>query len=62
MGGFANHPGTVLVDGPDEAIRLQAREAIREAGRFKFILGADCTLPTGVHYSNIRAAVEAARE
>ena len=62
MGGFANHPGTVLVDGPAEAIRLQARKAIQEAGHLKFILGADCTLPTGVCYGNIHTAVEAARE
>ena len=33
-----------------------------EAGRVGFILGADCTLPTGIDYSLIRAAVEAARE
>ena len=62
MGGFANHPGTVLVDGPAEAIRLQARKAIQEAGHLKFILGADCTLPTGVCYGNIHTAVEAARD
>lgn len=62
MGGFANHPGTVLVDGPAEGIREQARRAMDEAGCAGFVLGADCTLPTGIDYSHIRAAVQAARE
>lgn len=62
MGGFANHAGTVLADGPAEAVKAQARQAMAEAGRVGFILGADCTLPTGIDYSLIRAAVEAARE
>lgn len=61
MGGFANHPGTVLVDGPEEAIRAEAASIIASAGRQGFILGADCTLPTGISYRHIRAAVETGR-
>ncbi len=61
MGGLGNHPGDVLVDGPADAIRQQVQQAIQQAGRTGFILGADCTLPTGTRYENIRTAVEAAR-
>lgn len=61
MGGFPNRPGTVLVDGPEDAVRAHAMQVIETFGRHKFILGADCTLPTDISCSHIRAAAQAAR-
>lgn len=61
LGGFANHPGSVLIDGPKDKIREEAQRIIESAGRKGFILGADCTVPNTVPYSNLRAAVEAGR-
>lgn len=61
MGGVPNRPGTVLVDGSEDAIRAHTAEVIETFGRHKFILGADCTLPTEISYAHIRAAAQAAR-
>lgn len=60
MGGLANRSGP-LVEGPVEDLREAATEVIGRFGRRKFILGADCTLPTEIPYARIKAAVEAAR-
>ena len=61
MGGLANRSG-VLVEGTEEEIRREVKKVVEEFGREKFILGADCTLPTDISYQRIRAAVEAAKE
>ena len=61
MGGLPNRHG-VLVDGPAEAVKEETRKAIREFGRTRFILGADCTLATEQDMDLLKAAVEAARE
>ena len=61
MGGLANRSG-VLVEGTEEEIRQAVRKVVDGFGRTGFILGADCTLPTGIPVWRIRAAVEAARE
>ncbi|MDL2229403.1 uroporphyrinogen III decarboxylase [Treponema sp. OttesenSCG-928-L16] len=60
MGGFANRSG-VLVEGTRDEIAAETRKIILENGPDKFILGADCTLPTAIPYQNIRYAVMAAR-
>ena len=59
LGGLANRSG-VLVEGTPEDITRAARAIIRDFGEEKFILGADCTLPTEIPYENITAAVQAA--
>ena len=61
MGGLPNRHG-VLVDGPAEAVKEETRKVIREFGRTRFILGADCTLATEQDMDLLKAAVEAARE
>lgn len=60
LGGLDDRSG-VLVSGTDEEIQQEVRSILEQAGKHKFILGADCTLPTEVAYSRIVAAVEAAK-
>ncbi|WP_281725776.1 uroporphyrinogen decarboxylase family protein [Lachnoclostridium phocaeense] len=61
MGGLANRKG-VLVEGSIDDIKNCVKKLIRRFGRERFILGADCTLPTDISYQRIAAAIEAARE
>ena len=49
----------VIVDGPPEEIEARVHEVLAEFGTKHLILGADCTLPTGIEIEHIRAAVEA---
>jgi uroporphyrinogen decarboxylase len=49
----------VMVDGSEEEIQAEVKKVIKDFGTEGFILGADCTLPTDIDVSNIRAAVEA---
>lgn len=58
MGGLSNRVGP-LVEGPVEAIAGEVQNVVEEAGRTRFILGTDCTLPTGTPYTHMRAAVDA---
>jgi len=49
----------LLATGPEAQVREAARQALREApGRF--ILGADCTVPGGTPWENLRAAIDEA--
>lgn len=59
MGGLANRSG-VLVDAPEEELVRAVRALIGRFGTHKFILGADCTLPTEIPYKRIMAAIHAA--
>ncbi len=61
LGGLDDRAG-VLVSGTEEEIRREVHRIIDEMGTTKFLLGADCTLPTEIEFSRIRAAVQAARE
>lgn len=61
MGGLANRSGA-MVDGTEEELCAAAKKVIQDYGKTKFILGADCTLPTEIEYSRINAVVQAARE
>lgn len=61
MGGLKNRSG-VLVDGSVDEIRNEVRRVIKDNGRQRFILGADCTLSAGQDPARVRAAVQAARE
>lgn len=59
LGGLANRSG-VLVEGSIEALQEAVRRMIQEFGSKKFLLGADCTLPSDIPYERIAAAVRAA--
>lgn len=60
MGGLANRSG-VMVDGTIDELRDEVKRLTARYGKRRFILGADCTLPTEIPYERIRAAAEAAR-
>lgn len=49
----------LIVDGPHQAIQAAVREIIADFGSTGLMIGADCTVPTDIEVSNIRAAVEA---
>lgn len=61
MGGLANRSG-VLVDGTGQELIDAVHHIVKEMEGKKFILGADCTLPTAIPYSRIKTAVMAARD
>lgn len=58
MGGLSNHKGALIEGSPDE-IREEVKRVVAEAGRTGFILGTDCTIPTGTSYERLRIAVDA---
>jgi uroporphyrinogen decarboxylase len=59
MGGLDRH-GTI-VNGSEDDIRAAVQDILRDApGRF--ILGADCTLPSDIDWDNIRTAIAAAHD
>jgi len=57
LGGLDNRG--VIVDGSHDEIEARVHAILDEFGTKNLILGADCTLPTGIEIENIRAAVEA---
>ncbi|WP_273321035.1 uroporphyrinogen decarboxylase family protein [Vallitalea guaymasensis] len=61
MGGLQNRAG-VLVDGTDEEIEQEVKSIINSFGKEKFILGADCTLPTEISYKRVNVAVNATKK
>lgn len=60
QGGLDDRSG-VLVDGDKEEIVEFVQNLKSSVNLERFILGADCTLPTEINYERIRTAVEAAR-
>lgn len=58
MGGLKNRSG-VLVEGTEEEIAAEAGRLAGQYGPKKFILGADCTLPTEIDTRRIRTAADA---
>lgn len=60
LGGFDDRSG-VLVEGTREEIEREIDAIVAEAGKRRFILGADCTLPDDVELWRIRAVLEYAR-
>lgn len=58
LGGLKNRGGA-LARGDADAIAREARAALEEAGATRFLLGADCTLPTNTPYASIAAAARA---
>lgn len=61
MGGLANHAAP-LAEGPVEALAAEAKRLAQTYGPENFILGADCTLSTGIDRSRVRAVAQALRE
>lgn len=60
-GGLSNKQGA-LIEGPLEAIDAQVMQVISAYGKKGLILGADCTLPTGLDHNRIARAVSAAHK
>ncbi|AEV28016.1 uroporphyrinogen-III decarboxylase [Sphaerochaeta pleomorpha str. Grapes] len=60
MGGLANRTGA-LVGSSEEDLKSSVAKILNEFGKKKFILGADCTLPTEIPYQRIKQAVMATR-
>lgn len=60
LGGLDDRSG-VLVDGTDEEIVDYVKNIKASANLDKFMLGADCTLPTEINYDRIKKAVQAIR-
>lgn len=58
LGGLANRSG-VLVDGSIEELQTAVKALVKKYGPTRFILGADCTLPTEISTDRIAAAVHA---
>ena len=61
MGGLANHTAP-LAEGPVEDLAAEAKRLAQTYGPENFILGADCTLSTGIDRSRVRAVAQALRE
>lgn len=61
MGGLANRKG-VLIEGSIETLQEEVKKLIEKHGPRKYILGADCTLPTEISYERIKAVVDVARK
>ncbi|WP_343207955.1 uroporphyrinogen decarboxylase family protein [Anaerolentibacter hominis] len=59
LGGLDDRSG-VLVDGSDEDIIKAVHSVMDEFGTDRFILGADCTLPTDVELHRVHVAIDAA--
>ena len=58
--GWTSRAG-VLVDGTKEQIQKEVRQVLHIMEGHRFLLGADCTLPTEIAYDRIRTAVEAVK-
>jgi uroporphyrinogen decarboxylase len=55
LGGFDDRTGE-LVDGSKEQIEEEAKRIVSEAGRERFVIGTDCTLPTDVELWRLNVA------
>lgn len=60
LGGFDDRSG-VFVDGSKEAIEREVESIIATAGKKRFIIGADCTLPNDVELWRVKTAIEHTR-
>lgn len=57
LGGMDDRSG-VLVEGTEEEIEEKINQIKQEVDLNRFILGADCTLPTEIDYNRIRFSIE----
>ena len=61
MGGLANRSGC-MVEASQEELNAEGVRLAKKYGPEKYILGADCTLPTEIPYERIRALTDAVHE
>lgn len=61
LGGFPDRTG-ILIDGSKEDVYHYTEQILKEMSGKRFILGADCTLPTDIPYEKIRWVMEAVKE
>ncbi|MBQ9326321.1 MAG: hypothetical protein IJ246_11165 [Clostridia bacterium] len=59
LGGLNNRPDSLLNTGSKEEVQTLVRATLKEAGEARFILGADCSLPSDVNPERVRWVVEA---
>jgi uroporphyrinogen decarboxylase len=62
LGGFEAGPGGLLATGSKDEVKAKARELIKEAGAYGYILGADCAIPSGVGLERLEWVREAGLE
>lgn len=60
LGGLDNHHGPLL-EGTEDEIHREVDRLLGQVDRRRFILGADCTLPTDINRNRIRAVAQASR-
>lgn len=62
MGGLSNHLDSVICKGTPKEIGEAIDAILHEVGKVGFILGTDCTIPTGVAYEQLRIATDYVRK
>jgi len=60
LGGLDSSGGSI-VSGTLEDIEKEVENVIDKMKSYKFILGGDCTLPTGISYERIRKAIDTSK-
>lgn len=60
MGGLENRGG-VMVEGTLEELSQEVKRVVKTFGKKRFIMGADCTLPTEIPYERIKTIAETLR-
>ena len=54
IGGFSNQEGSVLYTGTKEELQAETEKLVKEAGRERLIIGADCSLiPEKISYEKV---------
>lgn len=61
LGGLDSSTGSIVSGNPED-IEKEAQNVIELMKDYKFILGGDCTLPSGIPYERIRKVVEASKK
>jgi uroporphyrinogen decarboxylase len=62
LGGFEAGPEALLATGSKEEVKAKARELIKDAGAYGYILGADCALPSDISLERLEWVREAGLE
>lgn len=59
LGGLNNRPGSVITSGSKAEVQTAVRTVLAQAGNSRFILGADCSLPSDIDPARVRWVLEA---
>ncbi|MDR1677688.1 MAG: uroporphyrinogen decarboxylase [Deltaproteobacteria bacterium] len=62
LGGFPNTKGSIIESGDEKSIKGFTRDLLEESGPNGVIIGADCTIPKGIPYTNLEWVREAAKD